>query len=267
MTPPENLLTTAAQHAASPSLVYPVRVSSLPSLQRRKIRLQQPPTSPGNVPRGTFPGHFLWPTPFLNPKSCVIIGRRPVLRSKITRNRRKRRGKSHRNRKPEGRRGQNHHRRQSERLRGVAGQKSPGGGPGPPGQHHLRLRRAQKQAGVRHLHLPDGRRRCAGRHPQDRVQHRPAALQHPAGGRGRGTGQHPPPRNAAAHRAGPRGAPLRLHLHRLPALAGPAHHQRPVRLRHRAHPSAVRVLLPGGSHRTDEHPQNRAQEVQPLPGH
>ena len=116
---------------------------------------------PADVPRGTSAGHFLFgkkPHFFIPFCLCYNKYKRPQSRPpKNAKTGEVRRGKSHRNSKPEGRRWQNHHRRQPERLCGGTRQKGPHRRSGPAGQHHIGVWHLQKQGGGRHLHLPDRR--------------------------------------------------------------------------------------------------------------
>ena len=129
----------------------------------------------------------------------------------------------------------------------------------PPGQQHLRhgrgqnrnaqlLRHADERRGRRRLHPQhEIRRRAAGKYESLRLLRRARGL--------RTAGIHH--ENRARRGAGR----LRLHPHRLSAVARTADDQRARRGRQRAHPGAVRILCARGYCR----PHAQHQDVQQAP--
>ena len=152
-------------------------------------------------------------------------------------------------RQPEGRRRQDDHRRQRRGRARAAGAEGPRDRPRPAGQRQHRARRRAPPGHpvvLRSAHRRDPTARRAATQPAQRAPVLRAGHHRPGGRRDR-IGQHGRARRAAAHGAGRPPEPrLRLRLHRLPAVAGPADHQRARRRARGVDPHPVRVLRARG---------------------
>ncbi|CAA9273826.1 MAG: ParA-like protein, partial [uncultured Blastococcus sp.] len=138
--------------------------------------------------------------------------------------------------------------------------------PGPAGRAVGRPGHPRPEHGPDDLQRPHGAEDHAGRRPRAHrhpgpgprpQQHRPLGRRGAAGQRGR-------PRADPAPGARRRARRLRLHPHRLPALAGPADGERADGGAGRHHPAGVRVLLAargGPARRHDRQGQGAAQPV------
>ncbi|CAA9262244.1 MAG: ParA-like protein, partial [uncultured Blastococcus sp.] len=123
-------------------------------------------------------------------------------------------------------------------------------------------------------HGPDDLQRAhgaeddAGRRPRAdrRPRPGPGAEQHRPLGRRGAAGERGGPRADAAAGARRRPQRLRLHPHRLPAVAGPAHGQRPDRGPGRDHPAGVRVLLPARGRPARRHDRQGQGAAEPVAG-
>ncbi|CAA9401929.1 MAG: Chromosome (plasmid) partitioning protein ParA, partial [uncultured Pseudonocardia sp.] len=173
-------------------------------------------------------------------------------------------------RQPEGRRRQDHQHRQPGGGARDARRAGAGDRPRPAGQ---RLHRARCGAPARHA---VGVRGAARGDPAERgggAEHRVAepavrAGDDRPGGRGDRAGLVGGPGGTAQAGPLPRGARRargRLRVHRLPAVAGPAHGERARGGRRGAHPDPVRVLRAGGAGPAPEQHRPRAVAPQHRP--
>ena len=137
------------------------------------------------------------------------------------------------------------------------GNASTGAGDRAPQRDAVDLRRAgRRRRRWRRWPVPVDRRRDLWCRAGD---HRPGRRGDRAGLRGRPGVPAAPGRSPACAEAD-----VRLHLHRLPAVARPAHRQRAGRRRRGAHPDPVRVLRAGGPRPAAQ--QHRPGQVAPQPG-
>ena len=172
-------------------------------------------------------------------------------------------GKSYRIGQSERRRGQNHHGHQSGGFAGPAGQEGAAARRRPAGQRHV-------GPGLRHqpgrhlrVHLGGSQgRRGDPRKPRNRTSVAAALVDRP-GGRRRRAAQDGgcTPRHQAHRRLGAR--PLRLHLHRLLALAGLHDGQNPHGGGHGADSRAVRIPGPGRALQAAGHDPQGQEFAQP----
>ena len=139
-----------------------------------------------------------------------------------------------------------------------------------PGQRHERARHRSR------LDRPVGLRRRHRRRPSSTSSIVPAPVDDGSTS-SRRRSRSPAPRSssrpskARERRLGRPARPrsvdrLRLHPHRLPAVARAAHRQRPDRRRLRADPAPMRVLRPGGTDPAACHARSRARPPQPGAG-
>ena len=189
------------------------------------------------------------------PTPTIETGRRPSGRPAPPR---------HRRRQPEGRRRQDDHDDQPRRLPGRARPAHADHRPRPAGQ---RLDRAgHREPRPRDVDVPRAHARGAARelHRADRRQAPVRGAGQPRPGRRRdraGAGVQPGDPAAPGDRGGPRR--LRLRPHRLPAVARPAHRQRPQRGPRGAGADPVRVLRARGPRPAAA--QRRSRPAQPQP--
>ena len=167
-------------------------------------------------------------------------------------------------RQPEGRRREDHNRRQRRglpRRRWTAGAR---GRSRPPGQRDERARRGASRGRRVRLRRPPWRRgpRLPDRAHGDARALARSVVDRPRRRRG-GAGRRPAAGAPAQPRDRVRPLRFRRHLHRLPAVARPAHGERPDGGRRRADPDAVRVLRARGPLAADRDDPPRARPPEP----
>ena len=178
-------------------------------------------------------------------------------------------GPDDRLREPEGRRRQDHDGGQSRELSGPRRRPGPRHRPRPPGQRHERLRpRPLARSTVRSTTRSSTTWRSSDLVVERAARRRPRSRPSIAlAGAEVELAPHRSRERRLARLIADDRRPLRLHLHRLPAVARAPDRECPDRRRFGAHPAPMRVLRPGRTDPAARHDRPRPRPPEPRAGH